>query len=59
MNNMNWENRNLWHIDHIKPCCSFNFSDQKQLKECFHFTNLRPLWAKDNMEKRKFDILLK
>jgi len=56
---MNWENRNLWHIDHIKPCCSFNFSDQKQLKECFHFTNLRPLWAKDNMEKRKFDILLK
>jgi len=40
-----------WHIDHIKPCSSFDLSDPKQQKECFHYTNLQPLWAKDNYSK--------
>ena len=50
---MSWDNygRYGWHIDHIKPCASFNLADPLQQKECFHYTNLQPLWCKDNMRK--------
>ena len=50
---MSWENYSFegWHIDHIKPCCAFDLSDPEQQKECFHYTNLQPLWAFDNMSK--------
>jgi len=40
-----------WHIDHIKPCAAFDLTDEEQQKECFHHTNLQPLWAADNLEK--------
>lgn len=46
----NWGNKG-WHIDHIKPCASFNLSDLEQQKECFYYMNLQPLWAKDNISK--------
>ena len=50
---MTWDNHSLhgWHIDHIRPCASFDLTDPEQQKQCFHYTNLQPLWAKDNMEK--------
>lgn len=50
---MNWENHGLhgWHIDHIKPLASFDLTDKKQLEEACHYTNLQPLWAKDNIAK--------
>jgi len=48
---MTKHNHGLWHIDHIKPCISFNLTDEKQKKECFHYTNLQPLWAKENLIK--------
>lgn len=50
---MNWDNYGYegWHIDHILPCSSFDLTDPEQQKKCFHYTNLQPLWAKDNMSK--------
>ena len=50
---MTWNNHSLfgWHIDHIKPCSSFDLTKEKQQKECFHYTNLQPLWAIDNLSK--------
>lgn len=46
---MNWENRNLWHIDHIKPLSLA--TTENELYELCHYTNLRPLWAIDNLKK--------
>lgn len=48
---MSWDNYGEWHIDHIKPCCSFDLTDIEQQKICFHYTNLQPLWAIDNLKK--------
>ena len=56
---MTWENWSVlgWHVDHIRPCASFDLSDPKQQKECFHYTNLQPLWAEDNLAKGdKWDL---
>jgi hypothetical protein len=48
---MTWENYGEWHIDHIRPCASFNLEDPEEQKKCFHWTNLQPLWARDNIMK--------
>lgn len=50
---MSWSNygKGGWHIDHIKPCSKFDLSDPEQQKQCFHYTNLQPLWAIDNIKK--------
>lgn len=48
---MSWENHGEWHIDHIVPCASFDLTDPEQQKQCFHYSNLQPLWATENMEK--------
>ena len=50
---MTWKNYGKWHVDHIKPCCLFNLSKPKEQCKCFHYTNLQPLWAKDNFRKGK------
>ncbi len=49
---MTWKNYGpAWHVDHIRPCAKFNLSDPSQQRECFHFSNLQPLFAKDNLQK--------
>lgn len=48
---MDWSNRSEWHIDHIIPLASFDLSDPEQLAEACHYTNLQPLWARDNIIK--------
>lgn len=48
---MTWANHGLWEIDHIRPCASFDLSDPAQQKECFHYSNLQPLWKPDNRRK--------
>lgn len=48
---MSWDNRHLWHLDHIRPCSSFNLLEESEQRECFHYSNLQPLWAQDNLKK--------
>lgn len=48
---MNWNNYGKWHIDHTKPCASFDLRLETEQKLCFHYTNLQPLWAIDNLKK--------
>ena len=49
VDNMNWDNRGQWHIDHIKPLASAE-SEEDLINLC-HYTNLQPLWAEDNLKK--------
>lgn len=48
---MSWERFSEIHIDHKRPVSSFDLSDPLQLSACFHFSNLQPLWATDNLRK--------
>lgn len=49
---MSWENYGQWHIDHIMPCAIFDLSKPEHQKRCFHFSNMQPMWAEDNLRKR-------
>ena len=46
---MTFENHGDWHIDHIKPCATATSAEE--LAALFHFTNLQPLWATENLSK--------
>lgn len=48
---MTWENRGKfgWHIDHIVPLSSAK--DREEMEKLCHYTNMQPLWAKDNHAK--------
>ena len=49
---MSWENwGEIWEIDHIKPCISFDLTDQKQQHDCFNYLNLQPLFKTTNIAK--------
>ena len=56
---MTWENYGRtncalldgWQIDHIIPCSAFDLTKPAEQKKCFHYTNLQPMWARENMVK--------
>jgi hypothetical protein len=53
---MTWGNRNEWHLDHIVPISTAK--NQEDVIRLNHFTNLRPLWSKDNLSKSNKQIFL-
>ena len=50
---MSWDNRHLWHVDHRKALATFDLTKIDQQRAAFHFSNLQPLWATDNIRKGK------
>lgn len=54
---MSWENQGRkngimgWDIDHIIPLSAFDLTDREQLLKAAHYTNLRPMWAKQNISE--------
>ena len=51
--NMSWGNysNNGWHIDHLRPCCTFDLTDTTQVQICFNYRNTHPMWGRANLEK--------
>ncbi len=50
---MTWDNHGMkgWHVDHVIPLAAFDLRDEGQRRKAFHYTNLQPLWAHDNLMK--------
>lgn len=48
---MTWDNYGKWQVDHRVACANFRLEDPEQQRQCFHFSNLQPLWAEDNQSK--------
>ena len=50
---MTWENYGLWHVDHKIPKSVFNYKNAEDLdfQKCWALSNLRPMWARENMSK--------
>jgi hypothetical protein len=46
---MSWDNIGKWHVDHIIPVSYY--IDIGAVSSANYYTNLRPLWAKDNLSK--------
>jgi hypothetical protein len=60
MRGMNWQNYGEWHVDHIRPLASFRYDDPSdpEFREAWAITNLRPLWARENISKGAKRLLL-
>jgi hypothetical protein len=48
---MNWGNHGQWHIDHIIPVISFDHRRIEEIRKCWHYSNLRPINARENLVK--------
>jgi hypothetical protein len=49
---MTWENYGKrWHIDHVLPCSLFDHTKDEEVRMCWHYSNLQPLWAEENQAK--------
>ena len=54
---MSWNNYGTaWHLDHIKSINAFNLFDVIQQQQCFHYTNIQPLWATSSIAKQHGDM---
>lgn len=51
---MSWENKGAWEIDHLLPVASFEINgfDDPNFHACYGLHNLRPIWKKENRDKR-------
>lgn len=47
---MTWDNYGEWQLDHIAPLSTAKTIEDVEM--LCHYTNLQPLWAKDNLDKR-------
>ena len=41
----------VWQIDHCLPITSFNLLDENDMKKCFNWINLRPMYCSENISK--------
>lgn len=47
-----WENHGeIWEIDHILPCASFDLTIVEEQKKCFHYSNHSPLFKTTKIAK--------
>ena len=50
--NMTSENYgSVWQIDHCLAITSFNLLDENEMKKCFNWVNLRPMYCTENISK--------
>jgi hypothetical protein len=54
LDSLNYNEKNIWHIDHIIPCKQFRITEEniEDSKACFHWTNMMPLNARINISKQ-------
>lgn len=52
-NGMTWDNWCFrgWHLDHVLGLATFDLTDPGQMKKACHFSNLQPLWGRENLSK--------
>jgi len=57
---MNWTNYGEWHVDHIVPLAAHEIdsAESEAFKAAWALTNLRPMWASDNIRKGPKRLLL-
>ncbi len=50
---MSWDNwgKTGWHLDHKIPLSAFDLTKEDQVRLACHFSNLQPMWAKENLQK--------
>ena len=50
--NLSLENYgSVWQIDQCLPIASFNLLDESDMKKCFNWINLRPMYSNENNSK--------
>jgi len=56
---MSWENygvgKNKWSVDHIVGVNKIDIRDKEQIRKCYHYMNLQPLWTIENSRKGSLD----
>lgn len=55
LDGMTWGNHGngdgKWNIDHIMPLHLFDLFKLEEQERAFHYTNLRPIWSRDNFRR--------